>query len=131
MSSESLPTRSAAAAMKIAIARPIAGSIHHQYERRSEDEGHLHEAGQRLGLAVAEAVLRIRRHERLPDRDQVDDRGGGIERGVEQARQHADRAGLEERAELEHDQEQRRPDRREAGEPHQAGVIGGRRDRHG
>jgi hypothetical protein len=24
-----------------------------------------------------------------------------------------------------------RPDRREAGEPHQAGVIGGRRDRHG
>ena len=113
-------------------ARPEAiDDLHRQHHRRAEDEGDLHQAGQRLRLAMAEAMLGIRRHQGLADGDEIDDRGRGIERGIEQARQHADRAGLQEGAELERDQEQRRADRREAGEPHQPGLIGGRRDRHG
>ncbi len=54
--------------------------------RGAEDEGDLHQAGQRLRLAMAEAMLGIRRHQGLADGDEIDDGGRGVERGIEQAR---------------------------------------------
>ena len=82
-----------------------------QQHRAAGDEGRLAEHRQRLGLAVAEAMLAVGRAHRMAHRDQVDQRRGGIEQRVDKARQQRDRAGFEPGGEFDRDQQRRDRDR--------------------
>ena len=50
-----------------------ADRLDHQEQRRGGDEGALRQARQRLGLAMAEAMLGIGRGQRLADGDRLSD----------------------------------------------------------
>jgi hypothetical protein len=58
--------------------------MQHQEYRRAGNEGGLGQARQRLGLAVTEAVLLVGGHQRIANREQIDERGGDIHHGVDQ-----------------------------------------------
>ena len=80
---------------------------HRQQQRaaRSGDEAGLHQARQRLGLAMAEAVVGVGRDQRLADGEERHQRAHEVERGVDQRRQHAHRIGDPPRRQLGGDQD--------------------------
>ena len=65
--------------------------LDHQEQRRGGDEGALRQARQRLGLAMAEAMLGIGGRQRLMDGEHIERGGEKIERGIRQAGQHRHR----------------------------------------
>ena len=75
-----------------------------QQQRAADDERRLAEHGERLGLAVAKAMLAIGRGHRMAHREQIDDRGDEVEQRVDQARQQRHRAGIEPGREFDRDQ---------------------------
>ena len=101
---------------------------HRQQQRaaRGGDEAGLHQPRQRLGLAMAEAVIGVGRDQRLADGEEGDQRAHEVERGVDQRRQHAHRVGHPPSRRLGHDQHHRHRHRGEGGQPHQASRL----DRH-
>ena len=97
---------------------------HADADRRSGDEAGLRHAGQRLGLAVAEAMLGVGRRERLANGEESDERRHEVERGVDQGRQHAHRAGEQPRRRLGRDQGHGYRHGGKTGQPHQAAGFG-------
>ena len=61
-----------------------------QQHARAADEGGLAEAGQRLRLAVAEAVFAVGRLDGVAHREQRHDGGRGVEEGIDQGREDSD-----------------------------------------
>ncbi len=59
---------------------------------RGEHQAALHQAGEGFGLAVAEAVLGVRRRDGVADRVEGDQRGQQVEAGIGQRRQQGHRA---------------------------------------
>ena len=80
----------------------------------------------RLRLAVAEAMVVIRRQRRDAHREQRDEARHQVERRIGEAAQHRDRAGGGGGVALEHQQRGSERDRRERGARGQPAVIGER-----
>jgi len=95
-------------------------AIGKQQQSRARNEGRLHEACDGLGLAVAEAMFFVGRHERLAHGHEIDERGRGIEQRIEQARQDRHRIGHDPGRKLAADQHARHRDRRVGRMAHQA-----------
>ncbi len=70
-----------------------ADGFDHQEGGRAGDEGALPQAGQRLRLAVTEAVFPVGRRERVADGEEIDGRGRDVERGIGERRHHRDGIG--------------------------------------
>jgi hypothetical protein len=83
----------------------------------------LQECRDRLRLAVAEAVIGIRRFGGDAHADQRDDRGDEIERGVSERAEHCNGARLHRRIGLDHAEDERR---RERGDRRAAGQLAAR-----
>jgi hypothetical protein len=58
---------------------------------RGEDQSRLHQAGEGLGLAMAEAMFLVRGRGRIADREEGDGGGQEIEGGIGQGGQKGDR----------------------------------------
>ena len=92
-------------------------------ERRDGDDDDLDQRGERLGLAVAEAVIVVGRARGDADSEQGDQRGEQIEAGVGERAQHRHRAGLERGKGLEREQEERGADARQRRPRGQRGAV--------
>ena len=96
----------------------------HQAARRGGDESGLGHAGQRLGLAMAEAVPLVGRNQRLANGEESDQRAHQVECTVDQRRQHRHRVGDQPGCALGRHQDDRDRDRGHAGQSHQpAGLL--------
>jgi hypothetical protein len=89
----------------------------------NRDQRDLEQRGQRLGLAVAEAMIGIRRRGRHAHAPQGDERGDQIEPGIGERAEHRDRSGLRGGIPLEREQEQRGDDAGERGMAGERGAI--------
>ncbi len=90
-------------------------------ERGKADQDDLDQRGQRLGLAVAEAMLVVGRHGRPAEAEEGDQAGDQIERGVGEAAKHRNGSGCPGCVGLEPDEEQ---SHRNAGDRRAAGQLG-------
>jgi hypothetical protein len=116
-----------------ALARLLAASardqllhrVNRQHHGGNADQHHLKQGGERLGLAVAEAVVVVRRLARHPDARQRRHRGDQIERRIGQAAQHRRRAGRPCAIALDRHQQAGHGDRGQRGAAVQRGVVMG------
>ena len=76
-------------------------------DRRGGDEHHLEQGGERLGLAVAETVVVIRRRRGEPHAVERDEAGEQVEPRIGEAAEHRDRPGGPRRPALQRDQSAR------------------------
>ena len=81
-----------------------------QQHARAADEGGLAEAGQRLRLAVAEAVFAVGRLDGVAHREQRHDGGRGVEEGIDQGGEDGDRVRHQPGGQLGGDQHRRDDD---------------------
>jgi hypothetical protein len=104
-----------------------------QQQRAADQKGRLGERRQRPGLAVTKAVLAVGRAHRVLDRDEVDDRRGGVDERIDEARQQRDGPAAEPGGDLDRDQDERGRERGIGGaRPQPARAFGlDRRDGHG
>ena len=102
--------------------QPVAG-LEHDEDHRCGDERRLAEAGQRLGLAVPEAMLAVGRGQRVADGEERDQRGHGVDARIGERGQHGHRIGHQPRHHLHGDQRQRDRDRGVGGGAHQSGAA--------
>ncbi len=116
------------------VEHPVACFDHQEYGRAA-DKGALAHRRERLGLAMAEAMLLVRRSQGRAHREQVEQRGGGIQQGIDQRREQADGIRHHIGEHLQADESQRHGDRGIGGQAHQPPIIGcngsGWRDGHG
>ncbi|MNG08791.1 hypothetical protein D3C84_921740 [compost metagenome] len=97
--------------------------MHHQQQGRARDEGRLDEARQRLRLAVAEAVLVIRRGQGIADGEQVDEGGADVHQGVGQRGEQTGRVRHQPGDQFAGDQQAGDGDRRHAGQGDPARIL--------
>jgi hypothetical protein len=92
-----MPTR--ASFNRLRMQQPV-HRVQDQEYRRTGDERRLHQSRQRLGLAVAEAVLAVGRLQGVMHRQQVDDGCRHVHHRIHQRSQYADRSGQQAAASL-------------------------------
>ena len=92
-------------------------------ERGKGDQDDLDQRGQRLRLAMAVAMLLVRRHRRPANAEEGDEAGDEVERRVGEAAEHRDRAGVPAGVAFERDQEERHGDAGKRGAAGQLGAL--------
>jgi len=77
---------------RLHVDKPVPG-LEDEEDRGARDEGRLAQPGERLRLAMTEAVLAVGRHERVANGHEIDDGGSDIEQRIDEGGEERHRIG--------------------------------------